>query len=64
MAKADIYDGSLEAGHVEFLAQFQVRANLVVPILHEIILWGLLIAQHCKGSKDWNPLEIGLMQQW
>jgi PAS domain S-box-containing protein len=63
MAKADIYDGSLKACHVEFLAQFQVRANLVVPILHENDLWGLLIAQHCKGSKDWNPLEIGLMQQ-
>jgi PAS domain S-box-containing protein len=63
MAKADIYDGSLKTCHVEFLAQFQVRANLVVPILHESHLWGMLIAQHCRSSKDWNSLEISLMQQ-
>ena len=63
MAKSDIYDGSLQACHVEFLAQFQVRANLVVPILHESQLWGLLVVHHCKGKRSWNPLELNLMQQ-
>ena len=63
MAKSDIYDGSLQACHVEFLAQFQVRANLVVPILYESQLWGLFVVHHCKGARSWNPLEINLMQQ-
>ena len=63
MAKSDIYDGSLQPCHVKFLAQFQVRANLVVPISYENQLWGLLIAHHCIGARSWNPLEINLMQQ-
>jgi CheY-like chemotaxis protein len=62
-AKSDIYDGSIDLCHVELLAQFQVRANLVVPILHEDQLWGLLIAHHCNASHQWQPLEIDLLRE-
>ncbi len=63
MTKSDIYDGSLEPCHVEFLAQFQVRANLVVPILQGDHLWGLLIAHHCTSARDWQSTELELLQQ-
>lgn len=63
MAKSDIYDGSLAPCHVEFLAQFQVRANLVVPILRDDQLWGLLIAHHCAAVRSWQTTEIELLQQ-
>ncbi|MBI4780858.1 MAG: response regulator [Oscillatoriophycideae cyanobacterium NC_groundwater_1537_Pr4_S-0.65um_50_18] len=63
MAKADIHDGSLTPCHAEFLAQFQVRANLVVPILRDSQLWGLLIAHHCEAPRSWQPIEIELLQQ-
>ncbi|MEH1863727.1 MAG: response regulator [Nostoc sp.] len=63
MAKSDIYDGSLALCHVEFLAQFQVRANLVVPILRDDRLWGLLIAHHCTAARSWQLMEIELLQQ-
>jgi len=63
MAKADIHDASLAPCHVEFLAQFQVRANLVVPILRDAQLWGLLIAHHCEAPRSWQVTEIELLQQ-
>ncbi|MEH1916380.1 response regulator [Nostoc sp.] len=63
MAKSDIYDGSLAPCHVEFLAQFQVWANLVVPILRDDHLWGLLIAHHCTAPRSWQSMEIELLQQ-
>jgi two-component system, cell cycle sensor histidine kinase and response regulator CckA len=74
---SDIYTEELETCYVEFLAQFQVRANLVVPILienREVVtqenspiqtpqLWGLLIAHHCREPRQWQPLEIDLLKQ-
>lgn len=62
-AKSDIYDGSMEPCHVELLARFQVKANLVIPIMHEKQFWGLLIAHHCASPRVWQPLEIELLQQ-
>lgn len=69
----DIYQGGLSPCHVELLAQFQVRANLVVPILQGTgvpgtegeetpeempSLWGLLIAHHCQTPRRWQASEI------
>ncbi|WP_293352760.1 MULTISPECIES: response regulator [unclassified Microcoleus] len=61
--KADIHDGSISPCHVELLSQYQVKANLVVPILHEDQFWGVLIAHHCASPREWQPLEIDLLQE-
>ncbi|CBN59136.1 MULTISPECIES: PAS domain S-box protein [Kamptonema] len=62
-AISDIQDGSIEPCHFELLAQFQVKANLVVPILHDEQFWGLLIAHHCLAPRSWQPLEIELLKE-
>jgi len=59
----DIYTAGLTQCHIDLLAQFQVRANLVVPIVHEGKLWGLLVAQQCSKPRQWQPLEIDLLKQ-
>jgi GAF domain-containing protein len=61
-AVENIYTADLTACHRDLLAQFQVRANLVVPIVHEERLWGLLVAQQCSGTRQWQPLEIDLLK--
>lgn len=63
MATTDIYTAGLQDCHIELLAQFQVRANLVVPILQGEHLWGLLIAHHCASPRQWQAHEIDLLQQ-
>ncbi|OLP17954.1 hypothetical protein BST81_12945 [Leptolyngbya sp. 'hensonii'] len=49
------------------MAQFQVRANLIVPILQghsqDQQLWGLLIVQHCEQPRSWLSWEIELLQK-
>lgn len=62
-AIADIQDTNIDPCHVELLAQFHVKANLVVPILHEDQFWGLLIAHHCATPRAWQPLEIDLLKE-
>ena len=62
-ATEDIYTADLTQHQIELLAQVQVRAELVVPIRQEDNLWGLLIAHHCSGTRQWQQIEIDLLQQ-
>ncbi|MBS3029544.1 MAG: response regulator [Dolichospermum sp. DET50] len=61
--KADIYDSSINPCYVKLLEGLQVRANIVVPILHDNYFWGVLIAHHCAAPRQWRSLEIDLLQQ-
>lgn len=49
--------------HWQLLAQFQVKANLVVPILQSHQLWGLLIVHQCSEPRHWQTFEIDLLNQ-
>lgn len=62
-ATADVYEGGLTQCYIDFLAGFQVRSTLVVPILQGEQLWGLLVANHCSGPRQWQQLEINLLKQ-
>ncbi|MBW4541883.1 MAG: GAF domain-containing protein [Myxacorys chilensis ATA2-1-KO14] len=62
-AVSDIDDGRIESCYADFLRQFQVRANLVVPILYSTRLWGLLIAHQCDQPRQWSEDEIQLLKQ-
>jgi light-regulated signal transduction histidine kinase (bacteriophytochrome) len=69
----DIYTAPITPCYVEFLELYQVRANLVVPILLSIDqseasspaphLWGLMIAHECSQPRKWEPTEIDFLQQ-
>ena len=59
----DIYTAGLSPCHLELLAQLQIRANLVVPILQGDNLWGLLVVNQCSRPREWQQLEIDLLQQ-
>ncbi|MEG4229516.1 PAS domain S-box protein [Microcoleus sp. N9_B2] len=71
----DIYRENLTECHMKFLEGFEVKANLIVPILKaresisqtqptaENQLWGLLIAQDCRGPRPWDSSEIESLRQ-
>ncbi len=63
----DIYTANLQDCHLQLLERFQVRANLVMPILlpnnSETILWGLLIMHQCAAPRVWEESDIQLVQQ-
>ncbi|NQE35946.1 diguanylate cyclase domain-containing protein [Microcoleus asticus] len=65
---SDIHRGHLQACDVELLDRIQVQANLVVPILldgkqqQSQKLWGLLIAHQCRSPRQWEPLDVQILQ--
>jgi methyl-accepting chemotaxis protein PixJ len=62
-AVADIYQANLPDCYIEILAQFQVRANLVVPLLKGENLWGLFCIHQCSGAREWQESEIEFASQ-
>ncbi|MEG3842565.1 ATP-binding protein [Microcoleus sp. herbarium14] len=59
----NIYTAGISECHVNLLSQFEIKANLVVPILQGEKLWGLLIAHHCRSQRHWNSSEIESLKQ-
>ncbi|MEB3192023.1 MAG: PAS domain S-box protein [Snowella sp.] len=59
---ANIYQVDYPACHLEMLEQYQVKANLSVPIQVNGQLWGLLISHQCTDYRDWQAAEIALLQ--
>lgn len=80
----DIYVANLSPCHLQLLERFQVRANLIVPILlpeenlnlHHVHharsndqicatqpLWGLLVVHQCSSSRNWEEIDLQLLQQ-
>ncbi|WP_287131056.1 PAS domain S-box protein [Candidatus Cyanaurora vandensis] len=67
-AVADLAQANLTPCHRVLLESFQVRANLVVPILQEgsgsqPVLWGLLIVHQCDRARTWQGHEVDLLQE-
>lgn len=59
----DIYRAGLTQCHINILAVFDIRANLVVPIIQGEKLWGLLCAYHCSQPRYWRQFEVDLLKQ-
>ena len=76
-AANDIYKANLSPCHLQLLERFQVKANLVVPILipdasiclgntnHSDTpsLWGLLVVHQCSTTRNWEDIDSRLLQQ-
>ena len=59
----NIYTAGISKCHLNTLTRFQVKANLVVPILQGEHLWGLLIAHNCRSPREWQDSEVQLLKQ-
>jgi sigma-B regulation protein RsbU (phosphoserine phosphatase) len=62
-AIADIERVELDECYRELLRHYQIRANLVVPLLKEGELWGLLCVNQCAAPREWQTLEIDFIRQ-
>ncbi len=62
-AVTDIYNTELDECYVSMLSRFQVRANLVVPMLKQGNLWGLLCIHQCLKSREWQESEVEFLNQ-
>jgi len=68
-ATANVEDSNLPQSQRDLLQKFQVKANLVVPIILSRgndgtpKLWGLLIAHQCSAPRQWQLFEQEFLRQ-
>lgn len=63
IAFADLKTAELPSGDVELLEAFDVKAILIIPLLNGDKLWGLLIIHQCDRPRQWQMMELELMEQ-
>jgi PAS domain S-box-containing protein len=71
IAVENIYESQLSPCYIQLLEEFQVKSNLVVPILlsppapnsESYCVWGLLIAHQCSHFRSWQTNEINLLDR-
>ncbi|MEG4323113.1 MULTISPECIES: GAF domain-containing protein [unclassified Microcoleus] len=59
----DINQAGLSDCHIAVLAQFNVKANLIVPLVKINKLWGLLCIHQCRSPRAWHQDEIEFVSQ-
>ncbi|MUG96702.1 GAF domain-containing protein [Scytonema sp. UIC 10036] len=64
VAIGNIYQANLSKCYIQQLEAFEVKANLVAPILLGGKLLGLLIAHQCSRSRLWQQCEVDLFDQF
>jgi twitching motility protein PilJ len=62
-ATDNLQEAGLTECHLKQLAPFQVKANLVAPIVADDRLLGLLIAHQCSNPRHWEDSEIQFFRQ-
>lgn len=55
---SDIYKAGIQQCYIDVLEQFQVQANLVVPLMRDDDLWGLFCIHQCEHPREWQSTEI------
>ncbi|MEH2170035.1 MAG: GAF domain-containing protein [Nostoc sp.] len=61
-AIADIYQVNASDCYIQILEKFQVRANIIAPLIKGKDLWGLLCIHQCGSPRQWEASEIEFVQ--
>ncbi|MBN3880218.1 MULTISPECIES: diguanylate cyclase domain-containing protein [unclassified Nostoc] len=60
---SDIYQAGLKDCHIQLLEQFQIKAQIIAPLMKGKTLWGLLCVHQCYCSREWKKSEIQFIHQ-
>jgi methyl-accepting chemotaxis protein PixJ len=62
-ALSNIYEANLDKCYLSQLEPFEVKANVVAPILIHDSLLGLLVVHQCSGPREWQQIDIDFVYQ-
>ncbi len=62
-AAENVAQAQINEEHQELLAQLQVKALLVVPIVNQNRLFGIMVTHHCDRTHRWGPEETETFRQ-
>jgi diguanylate cyclase (GGDEF)-like protein len=60
---SDIFQAGLPQCYLDMLETFQVKAQIVVPLMKGDDLWGLLCVHQCDRPRVWKSAEITFIKQ-
>jgi GAF domain-containing protein len=60
---ADINNAQLSDCYQEMLESFQIKAQMIIPLLEGERLWGLLCIHQCTRSRKWEEAELEFAKQ-
>lgn len=60
---ADIDTAGLQECHQRILKTFQIKAQIITPLIKGEQLWGLLCVHQCKQPRHWKETEIQFIKQ-
>ena len=60
---ADISAVNFQACHIDFLEQFQIKAQIVMPLMKGQDLWGLLCIHQCGHTRHWTDSTVDFVKQ-
>ena len=67
---SDVESAQFSDSHRQILRELHIKAILVIPIVfrdfaasNEPVLWGLLVAHHCKAVHEWRPEEVSFLEE-
>ncbi|WP_017294254.1 PAS domain S-box protein [Geminocystis herdmanii] len=63
IAIENIYTADYPDCYIEFVEQYQIKSNLIIPIRLQEQLWGLLIGHQCQDFRQWQEEDISLFQE-
>ena len=59
----DVHNAGLKDCYFAILDKFQVKANIIAPIMNGEQLWGLLCVHQCDQPRNWEASEIQFTTQ-
>ncbi|MEO1560978.1 MAG: GAF domain-containing protein, partial [Cyanobacteria bacterium J06632_19] len=59
----DVRNAGLKDCHVAILEKFQVKANIIAPVMKGKELWGLLCIHQCDKPRNWKNSEVQFVTQ-
>jgi signal transduction histidine kinase len=60
---SDITETTLQDCHLEMLERFQIKAQMIVPLMEGERLWGLLCVHQCSRTRKWEEVELKFVTQ-
>ncbi|MEO1208340.1 MAG: GAF domain-containing protein [Cyanobacteria bacterium J06638_20] len=60
---SDVHAADVKPCYREILDQFEVRSNLVIPLIKRDVLWGLLCIHQCARPRHWEDKDKEFVTQ-
>ncbi|MDZ8186735.1 MAG: GAF domain-containing protein [Nostoc sp. ChiSLP02] len=60
---SDVNSIGSKVPHLDVIERFQVKAQIVVPLMEGDELWGLLCIHQCTHARDWEAAELEFVTQ-